>query len=229
MFPFGGSTAAFPIRPLPEWDLANLVKGFTSVLPGDEAWNPVAKAVIAGIINAVGQGDYEEGVYDRPEPVVHPVFSGPDLVIAEKPELPDADDSPEFLPGWLPEWKKTPDDEPGWIEDQWVYPAETEEEHMSHTWGHLARDVVGGWLGTGGNGGYGPVYDPGYDGLVGTGPTQGSGKVTVDTKTGKVTKCGRRRRRRLLTPTDLNDLAALKTIVGGGQAMNFAVMKAVRR
>ncbi len=39
----------------------------------------------------------------------------------------------------------------------------------------------------------------------------------------------RRRRPRLLTPTDLSDLAALKTITGGGQALNFAVMKAVRR
>ncbi len=54
-------------------------------------------------------------------------------------------------------------------------------------------------------------------------------KVTVDTRTGKVTKCSRRRRRRLLTSTDINDLAALKAIVGGGQAMNLAVAKAVRR
>lgn len=38
-----------------------------------------------------------------------------------------------------------------------------------------------------------------------------------------------RRRRRLLTPTDLNDLAALQTIVGKGDVMKFAVMKAVRR
>ncbi len=54
-------------------------------------------------------------------------------------------------------------------------------------------------------------------------------KVTVDTRTGAVTPCRRRRRRRLLTDSDLADLSALKTIVGGGQAMNFAVQKAVRR
>ena len=54
-------------------------------------------------------------------------------------------------------------------------------------------------------------------------------KVQIDPKTGKVTLCRRRRRRRLLTPTDLNDLAALKTITGGGQTLGFAVMKAVRR
>jgi len=39
----------------------------------------------------------------------------------------------------------------------------------------------------------------------------------------------RRRRRRLITPTDLSDLAALKAIVGGGDALKFAVTKAVRR
>lgn len=55
-------------------------------------------------------------------------------------------------------------------------------------------------------------------------------KVTVDTRTGKVTHCNRRRRRRLLTPTDLADLAALQTLVGkGSDAMRYAVMKAVRR
>ncbi len=53
--------------------------------------------------------------------------------------------------------------------------------------------------------------------------------VTVDTVTGKVTPCRRRRRRRLLTSSDLSDLAALKAIVGGGAAMNAAVVKAVRR
>lgn len=53
--------------------------------------------------------------------------------------------------------------------------------------------------------------------------------VTVDTLTGKVTPCRRRRRRRLLTSSDLADLASLKAIVGGGAAMNAAVVKAVRR
>lgn len=53
--------------------------------------------------------------------------------------------------------------------------------------------------------------------------------VTVNTRTGEVTKCKRRRRRRLLTSSDLSDLASLKAIVGGGAAMNAAVVKAVRR
>lgn len=55
-------------------------------------------------------------------------------------------------------------------------------------------------------------------------------QVTVDTRTGQVTKCKRRRRRRLLTPTDLSDLAALQALVGkGSTALNMAVAKAVRR
>ncbi len=47
--------------------------------------------------------------------------------------------------------------------------------------------------------------------------------------TGQVMPLRRRRRRRLLTSSDLADLASLKAIVGGGAAMNSAVVKAVRR
>lgn len=65
--------------------------------------------------------------------------------------------------------------------------------------------------------------------VAGPGGAAPPARVTVDTRTGKVTPCRRRRRRRLLTSSDLNDLAALKTIVGGGQALNGAVIKAVRR
>lgn len=55
-------------------------------------------------------------------------------------------------------------------------------------------------------------------------------EVVVDTRTGEVKRCRRRRRRRLLTPTDLADLASLQTLVGkGSDAMKFAVTKAVRR
>ncbi len=51
--------------------------------------------------------------------------------------------------------------------------------------------------------------------------------VTLDRQTGKIT-CKRRRRRRLLTNRDLADLASLKTITGGGAALNAAVIRAVR-
>ncbi len=51
--------------------------------------------------------------------------------------------------------------------------------------------------------------------------------VTLDRQTGKIT-CKRRRRRRLLTNRDLADLSSLKTITGGGAALNAAVIRAVR-
>ncbi len=51
--------------------------------------------------------------------------------------------------------------------------------------------------------------------------------VTLDRQTGRIS-CKRRRRRRLLTNRDLADLASLKTITGGGAALNSAVIRAVR-
>jgi hypothetical protein len=55
-------------------------------------------------------------------------------------------------------------------------------------------------------------------------------EVVVNTRTGETKRCPRRRRRRLLTPTDLSDLAALQALVGkGSSALNMAVAKAVRR
>ncbi len=64
-----------------------------------------------------------------------------------------------------------------------------------------------------------------YGGIPPATPAQ----VTVDTRTGEVKPCRRRRRRRLLTPTDLSDLAALAAVVGKGDALKLAVAKAVRR
>ncbi len=64
--------------------------------------------------------------------------------------------------------------------------------------------------------------------MNGTGDTCGNRRyVTLDRQTGKIT-CKRRRRRRLLTNRDLADLASLKTITGGGAALNAAVIRAVR-
>lgn len=83
--------------------------------------------------------------------------------------------------------------------------------------GGIADDLIGG---TSGNTGPFPMPAPGAP----LPPV-----VELDTRTGQIKKCKRRRRRRLLTPTDLSDLAALATIVGKGDALKFAVTKAVRR
>lgn len=63
------------------------------------------------------------------------------------------------------------------------------------------------------------------------GDTPGSHYLKWDKKLQSwVTHKHRRRRKRLLTPTDLSDLAVLQTLVGkGSDSMKFAVMKAVRR
>lgn len=94
---------------------------------------------------------------------------------------------------------------------------------MATDWGDFisqtTQDFITGFVG----GGSTPAP------TVGVGGVAPPARVTVDTRTGAVTPCKRRRRRRLLTSSDLNDLAALKTIVGGGQALNGAVIKAVRR
>jgi hypothetical protein len=206
---------------------APVVLRFAPVVP-DIGFDPVVKAVVSNVLASVGYGDYEKGVYDTPEPSVYPVLPGPDEVIFH-PGIPVSDetDLPVFLPSWPEEWKKKPGDEPGWVDDEWVYPEENVVGFVDILSG--AIDIAQGQPVGGGS------YDVNYDVArgdfaqpfpsVNTPPA----KITVDTKTGKVTACRRRRRRRLLTPTDLNDLAALKTIVGGGQAINFAVMKAVRR
>jgi len=79
------------------------------------------------------------------------------------------------------------------------------------------------------------AYQQGSGGAFAGGGASGSyappmpAQVTVDTRTGQVKPCRRRRRRRLLTPTDLSDLAALSAIVGKGDALKLAVAKAVRR
>lgn len=68
----------------------------------------------------------------------------------------------------------------------------------------------------------------GYTGMTSSGGDCGNRRyVTLDRETGKIS-CRRRRRRRLLTNRDLADLASLKTITGGGAALNSAVIRAVR-
>lgn len=174
-------------------------------------------------------GPLESGVFDRPEPVVYPMGVGGGT--GGEGFISYEDVEPEFLPGH--DRRPVPTDWDEFYED---YIDLNPEDDVAHDWGHTARQIATG-LFNGGSSNAGP-YDVGYDVLRGdflpTSTGMGGGqappaKVTVDTRTGKVTPCRRARRKPLLTCTDLNTLAALKTIVGGGQALNFAVMKAVRR
>ncbi len=204
--------------------------GLTGLGLPNEAYAPGTKGIVASILAALGYGNYEQGVFDAPLPGVYPVLTGPSIIVSKPdPIVLDPDDQPVFLPSWPEEWKKQPGDLPGWDPNQWEYPETIGDAEVAIDWGGVfsgAIDIAQGQMIGGGTGLAAPssFAQP----FPSTGVAM-PGKITVDTATGKVTACRRRRRRRLLTPTDLNDLAALKTIVGGGQSMNFAVMKAVRR
>jgi len=63
----------------------------------------------------------------------------------------------------------------------------------------------------------------------GTCPPPNARYLRYNCQTGELSKIPRRRRRRLLTSSDLKDLAALKAIVGGGAKMDGAIVAAVRR
>ena len=109
---------------------------------------------------------------------------------------------------------------PVWVGVPWWNRQAQESGDVAIDWG----DVLGGALQDIASGLVGPSPAP-FVGPVAPPPAQ----VIVDTRTGQVKPCRRRRRRRLLTDRDLADLASLKAIVGGGQAMNFAVTRAIRR
>ncbi len=104
---------------------------------------------------------------------------------------------------------------------------------VAHDWMHTARTIAEGY--------FAPTTQPlalapasvpvgGGTAVPYTGscPPRKTRTLTIDCATGQEIKRTRRRRRRLLTSSDINDLAALKAIVGGGQAMNLAVARAVR-
>ncbi len=114
---------------------------------------------------------------------------------------------------------------------------------MAHDWGHLARELIGGAIGISDPAAV--AYSPGYasqftgttlspgtavatPGLAGCEPC-GPRYLTYDCKTGKFSSRKRRRRRRLITPTDLGDLASIVAITGKGAGMNQAIAQAVRR
>lgn len=114
-----------------------------------------------------------------------------------------------------------------------------EDDEVAHTWGHLARELVGGWLDLPTSGP--AVYDPsdftnvpaqpnvsnpagatngaaGCEGMVWSGAAPPKGyKVVNYCGQGVLRKIRRRRRRRMLTASDASDLATIVGIVGKGQ------------
>lgn len=164
----------------------------------------------------------EEGTSDAMEQVIQ---AAQEAVLAAIP--PWTRDRPQVI--WeRPDWgieKGTNVPIPVYAPDDTV-PRETTDtgDEMAIDWGNVisgAVDLIQGQTA----GGFVP-NSPSWQNGSGAAPPA---RVTVDTRTGAVTPCRHRRRRRLLTSSDLADLASLKAIVGGGAAMNAAVVKAVRR
>ncbi len=98
--------------------------------------------------------------------------------------------------------------------------------------GGAAQQVIQGWMGPsspGGITGTGLVGGGAGGGMtVPGGPGYVPPKVTVDTRTGRVTVCRRRRRRALLTEGDFNDLMRIGTLPNT-QNVRVALAKAVGR
>ena len=167
-------------------------------------------------------------VPDQPgEPSVpgtqHPSNPGPGTVVDPDPQ--SATDPNEPPGGTIPGpvsggdvWAETGDTDWERAYNRWVI-LNSESGGMAVDWGDIIGQVAAGYFAPD------PVVQPGAQFIP---PVTSTGTTTY---TGTVQRppCKRRRRRRLLTSSDLADLASLKAIVGGGAAMNAAVVKAVRR
>lgn len=185
---------------------------------------------------SLGAGPLESGVFDTAGPYIPPLLPGPlgggtaaVLASVVGPGPAEIEEFPEQGGGYQPggPFESAPPIVTDWGEVTILDEAESEND-MAIDWGNIvsgAIDIAQGQQ-PGGN-----WVSPGPTNFM---PAGGAGnrvprEVTVDTVTGEVKKCKRRRRRRLLTPTDLSDLAALQAIVGKGDALKLAVAKAVRR
>jgi len=105
----------------------------------------------------------------------------------------------------------------------------TEDAEVAVDWGDFFTGTAQGLIDAIIPGSSGTAVNPlAYVGGTGVGAPSPTGKVTVDPKTGKVTPCHRRRRRRLLTNSDFNDLMRIATLPNK-QNVAVALAKAVGR
>ncbi len=175
---------------------------------------------------------------------------GPEALppVVVDPEQGQATTVYEGVPGGIYETTRAETD---WdaVYEQYVELNQPQVDDMAIDWGELAGSLIGGifdpfGLGAATTQAFNPntiVATPGLNAPVATsisptggvvqqgacGPTGPKyGKICL--ATGVITPLRRRRRRRLLTSSDIKDLSALKSIVGGA-ALQGAVVQAVRR
>jgi len=172
--------------------------------------------------------------YDEPAPVELPTVGNGSVGAGGS----DSDNEDAVTWEDLPEWVREPiyaPETPAPTEFPNIgggiahpYPTDETGDEMATTWLDVFDTVAEGYFGSGQS--FVPAVQPGVTGIPPEGyPSSAPARVTVDTRTGKVTPCRRRRRRRLLTCSDIADLQALAAIAGKGQALNIAVAKACRR
>ncbi len=130
-------------------------------------------------------------------------------VILNQPEVPVPVFQEPVPPGGPPVW-------------QGEIPGKSQEENeVALDWG----EIIGGALGTMSTQFIGPQQSPGPMSYVAEAPPA---RVTVDTRTGKVTPCRRRRRRKLLTESDFNVLLRISTLPNK-ENVRIALGKAIGR
>ncbi len=198
------------------------------------------------------------GVYVQPSPTAtgdsaSEVTGDPEVLDETSTYVIDPDFRPEYTvyenaPGGIYETNRKPTDWDAYYDRYVILNEEEEMFHGTIDWGGWLQEAttlgqlgtaVGWWGGEqqaqpnlGPTGASAPnvlpAQQPGVtmatNGCPPTGPKYG--KICL--ATGVVTPLRRRRRRRLLTSSDIKDLSALKSIVGGA-ALQGAVVQAVRR
>lgn len=146
--------------------------------------------------------------------------------------LDDATHPPPIAPEYLPT-RRVEEPEPQEVS---IVPGHSEVgwgDFLLGTAYDVARNYFGGATdlsfaptGTGDAGTINGAAMPSYSGSC---PPRKTRTLTIDCATGQEVKRTRRRRRRLLTSSDLGDLAQLQALVGkGSNAMSVAVSKAIR-
>ncbi len=205
---------------------------FSRYIP-TEGWDPVAKAVIAGVLSSVGYGDFEQGVFDTPIPGVPPIL--PPTVVVGPKQVPTAPPGQVSVPTSTE--AQVAIDWGGLIGDlgsQYIASAYAPQQSfvpfVSTGMGAPAAPSanVGGPDGiTWGNGGSGSVASSNE--LCGSGPCGSPRYLTYDCRTGTFSKKRRRRRGRLLTASDQHDLGVIVAMFGKGAAGQIALAAAVKR
>jgi len=205
--------------------------------PGDTA--PETKNILASILDALGRGGYEQGVFDRAVPSV-PVVLHPEI-LSRTPTIPST--LPEFIPQESID-PKNPEAEVAidWggiitgLGTQYIQAQYAPPVQQFFPGGPIAQPMPEATVNMGGptgitldSGGSGNVAVNGNALCPPAGSCGGPRYLTYDCKTGQMSLRRRRRRRRLLTDGDKQDLGVIVAMFGKGAAAQIALAAAVKR